>query len=53
MFAGVLIYALKLAVMFAYLAHYNQCFPVSSLPEEVSHNFGLRQNEHTCGMWCF
>lgn len=40
MFAGVFIYTLKLTVMFVYFAHYNQRFPVSSLPGEVSHNFG-------------
>lgn len=55
MFAGVFIYALKLAVTFVYFAHYNQCFPVNRLPEEVSHNFGSdRMSTHVgCGASSF
>lgn len=47
----VFIYTLKLAVMFVYFAHYNQRFPVSSLPDEVSHSFGSdRMSTHVgCG----
>lgn len=49
--AGVYIYTLKLSGFYIF-AHYNQRFPVSSLPEEVSHNFGSdRMSTHVgCGV---
>lgn len=48
------LYTLKLALVFLYSAHYNQCFPVSSLPGEVSHSFGSdRISTHVgCGASC-
>lgn len=44
-------YTLKRSGFYIF-AHYNQCFPVSSLPEEVSHNFGSdRMSTHVgCGV---